>query len=225
MPHNNRSDDPMDSAFNASLAPRNYFGQVDIDTYYCVLEKGVGKVMFDANVHSLDQRRTSIEITVTPIPDMPRPDPLSRQMIAESREWVNIVLASLKELGVSSLRDLKGKWAKVTFVPTGRKWTTQDGEEREATTFKFLAVYDTEAAAAAAYAAEGNGTASEAEDEHPEDTSSGDKATAYEFLRVLVNQHKADPAMLATTIASIPAVSKWFTIDSPETQELLKKAS
>lgn len=220
-----RYDDPMDSAFNATLAPRSWFGQVDIDTYYCVLEKGVGKVVFDPQVHSADQRRTSIEITVTPIPDMSRPDPLSRQMIAESREWVNIVLPSLKALGLSSLRDLKGKWAKVTFVPTGRKWTTQDGEEREATTFKFLAVYDTEAATAAAYAAESNGTAAETKDEQPEAAdSNGDKATAYEFLRVLVNQHRENPDLLAATIAGIPVVSKWFTIDSPETQELLKKA-
>jgi hypothetical protein len=218
------SNDPMETASNATLAPRTYYGVVDVDAYFCVLVKGTGKVLWDANSHGIDERRTSIKLTITPIAESGRPDPMEREMIAESREWVQITWASLKALGVTSVRDIKGKYAKVTFAPTGRKWFTKEGEEREATTYKFLALYDSEDACRAAWGAEsgGNGTAAPAA---TPDSSSAEKATAYEFLRVLVNTHKNDRAALATTIASIPQISKWFTVDSPETVELLKKAS
>lgn len=220
------SNDPMETASNASLAPRTYYGQVDVDAYFCVLVKGTGKVLWDAGQHGIDERRTNVEITVTPIAESGRPDPMKREMIAESREWVQITWASLKALGVTSIRDLKGKWAKVQFAPTGRKWTTREGEEREATTFKFLGVYDTEDECRTAWNADnaGGGAAATTEEE-PATTNTAERATAYEFLKVLVNTHKSDRAMLATTIASIPQISKWFTVDSPETVELLKKAS
>ncbi len=216
------SNDPMETASNATLAPRTYYGQIDVDAYFCVLVKGTGKVLWDANQHGIDERRTSIKLTVTPIAESGRPDPMEREMIAESREWVQITWASLKALGVTSVRDIKGKFAQVQFAPTGRKWTTREGEEREATTFKFLALYDSEDACRAGWAADNAGGAPEPA---APDTGSAEKATAYEFLRVLVNTHKNDKAALATTIASIPQISKWFTVDSPETQELLKKAS
>lgn len=218
------SDDPMETASNATLAPRTYYGEVDVDAYFCVLVKGTGKVLWDSDQHSIDERRTSIKLTVTLIAESGRPDPMEREMIAESREWVQITWASLKALGVTSVRDIKGKFAKVQFAPTGRKWTTREGEEREATTFKFLALYDTEDECRAAWAADNAGANAPADTAAP-DTNSAEKATAYEFLRVLVNTHKDDRAALATTIASIPQISKWFTVDSPETQELLKKAS
>ena len=214
--------DPMDVASNATLAPRTYYGVVDVDAYFCVLVKGTGKVLWDSAQHGIDERRTSIKLTVTPIAESGRPEGMEREMIAESREWVQITWASLKALGVTSVRDIKGKYAKVQFAPTGRKWFTKEGEEREATTYKFLALYGTEDECRAGWAADNAGAAPEPA---APDTGSAEKATAYEFLRVLVNTHKNDKAALATTIASIPQISKWFTVDSPETQELLKKAS
>lgn len=219
------SDDPMETASNATLAPRTYYGEVDVDAYFCVLVKGTGKVLWDSDQHSIDERRTSIKLTVTPIAESGRPDPMEREMIAESREWVQITWASLKALGVTSVRDIKGKFAKVQFAPTGRKWTTREGEEREATTFKFLAVYGTEDECRDAWAADNAGAGAAPAEEDAPAAGSAERATAYEFLKVLVNTHRSDRAMLATTIASIPQISKWFTVDSPETVELLKKAS
>lgn len=220
------NNDPMETASNATLAPRTFYGVVDVDAYFCVLVKGTGKVLWDADQHSIDERRTNVEITVTPIAESGRPDPMKREMIAESREWVQITWASLKALGVTSIRDLKGKYAKVQFTPTGRKWTTREGEEREATTFKFLGVYETEDECRAAWAADNGGSNATAEAaDVPAATHGAERATAFEFLKVLVNTHKNDKAALATTIASIPQISKWFTVDSPETVELLKKAS
>ena len=220
------SNDPMETASNATLAPRTFYGVVDVDAYFCVLVKGTGKVLWDSDQHGVDERRTSIKLTVTPIAESGRPEPMEREMIAESREWVRITWASLKALGVTSVRNVKGKFAKVQFAPTGRKWTTREGEEREATTFKFLALYDTEDECRTAWAADNGGNSATPTTGTPVPvTGSAERATAYEFLRVLVNTHKDDKAALATTIASIPQISKWFTVDSPETQELLKKAS
>jgi hypothetical protein len=216
----------MDAAFNVSLAPHQFYGRADVDVFFCVLEKGTGRVLYDENVHSLDQRRTSIEMTVTALSNMPGSNPVSRQMIAESREWTQIVLPSLKSLGITSLRELKGKWVKVQLVPTGRKWVDREGQEREATTFRFLALYNSEDECRTAWLADTGkpDTAEEATSE-PAPANNTEKATAYEFLKVLVNTHHNDREKLATTIASIPQISKWFTIDSPETQDLLRTAN
>ena len=62
-------------------------------------------------------------------------------MIAESNEWAKIVKPSLRDLG-TDLRALNGKFVQAQLVPTGRGWVNQQGEKKENTTFKFLAVYD-----------------------------------------------------------------------------------
>lgn len=225
-------DDPFESAMNATLAPRAFYGQVTVDTWYCVLQKGVGKVLFDDTQHALDQRRTAIDITITALPELQRDRPVRREMIAESNEWVRIVLPSIKALGITSLSQLRDKWAKALSVPSGRKYTDKNtGEEREATTLKFLAVYNTEDECRAAMEAEragdtGNGTTpAPAPAATPAAAPSKDRDTALSFVKVLVNQYHRDPQALAAQIAGIPMIAKHFTIDSPEVQALIAEAA
>lgn len=227
--------DPFDSADSATIEPRTYYGQVDVDAWFCALVKGQGKVPYDAQVH--ERRSTAVKLTVAPIADMKLSFALEREMIAESREWAAIVLPSIKALGLASIRDLDGKWVAMQQVPSGRKYRNKSGEEKEATTFKFLAVYDSEAACIAAFRAARNGTPPA--DALPEDEipfmgdgngnghngqpapDSPERQTALAFLKVLVQQHGGNRDALATAIASMPMIAKHFTIDSPETQALL----
>jgi len=65
-----------------------------------VLERGIGKVEFDPQMHSQDQRRTAIDITVRPLVEMGLTFDLTRNMIAESREWASFVLPSIRDLGI-----------------------------------------------------------------------------------------------------------------------------
>lgn len=232
-PHPQNEPDPFDSADSATIEPRTYYGQVDVDAWFCALVKGQGKVPYDSAVH--ERRSTAVKLTVAPIPDMKLTFALEREMIAESREWAAIVLPSIKALGLASVRDLDGKWVAMTQVPTGRKYRNRNGEEKDATTFKFLSLYDSEAACIAAFNGARNGTPPA--DALPEDEmpfmgdgnghngqpapDSPERQTALAFLKVLVQQHGADTAALGAAIASMPMIAKHFTIDSPETQALL----
>ena len=150
-------DDPFESAGKATLAPRSYYGEVQIDCYYCILEKGKGKLVFDAQQHSTDQRRTAIKISLLPLAEQNVQFALERDTVAESREWAGIIWPSAKALGLSNPRELNGKWAKMQQVPSGRTYRNAKGEEKEATTFKFLALYGSEAECRAAYMADGGG--------------------------------------------------------------------
>lgn len=147
-------DDPFDTASKATLAPRGYYGRIQIDAWHCVLVKGQGKVAFDPQLHSVDDRRTAITISLLPLAEQNVRFELARDTIAESREWAGIVWPSLKELGLTSAREADGKWAKMQQVGTGRKYRSKSGEEKESTTFKFLALYADEAACRAAYFAD-----------------------------------------------------------------------
>ncbi len=147
--------DIWDALENAQAPQSVMFGQVEFDIWPCVLVKGQGKVLFDPAVHDVSQRRISVGITLTLLPDRNGVSrTIERKMIAESAEWARIVLPSINALGLGRPRELNGKWVKATLVPTGRKYTThgETGAEitRDATTFKFLAFYDSEAECKAA---------------------------------------------------------------------------
>jgi len=233
--------DPWDVASTATVAPRSYYGQLRLDMWFCVLQKGVGKVPFDDGQHSPDDRRTSVDIHLIPIAEQNVAFELKREPIAESREWAGIVLPSLQQAAVDAgmisdpkeidLRKMNGAWVKAEFVGTGRKYRGRDGTERESTTFKFLAVYADEAACRAAYAAD-TGRLLDDDDAFDALPAAGggngntkERETALQFVKVLVQQHKGDRAVVAEQIAAMPMLSKWFTIDSPEVVQLLQEAA
>jgi len=148
------TNDPYESANEATVRPRDYYGQLHIDAWFCILVKGTGKVLFDPQAHNVDQRCTAIAMSMIPLSDMNITFKLEREMIAEGREWAGIVLPSIKAAGVASVKSASGKFAKLQQVPTGRKYRANSGEEREATTFKVLAIYESEEACRQAYYAD-----------------------------------------------------------------------
>lgn len=217
--------DPFQSATEATVPSATYYAQIQCDAWFCVLVKGQGKVVFDPQQHPIEQRRTAINLSLAPITEQQVQFPLVREMIAESVEWAKIVWPSARALGVTSARELHGKWAKVEIVGTGRKYTNKQGEEKEGTTFKFVALYPDENAARAAYQA--GGQASEATPTQPAAPAAGsngnskERETALAFLKVLVPQWGLDLDKVAAGIANNPVIARHFTAQSPEVIQLM----
>lgn len=229
-------DDPFDTASKATLAPRSYYGQIQIDAWHCVLVKGSGKVPFDAAQHNVDDRRTAITISLLPIPEQNIQFELARDTIAESREWAGIIWPSLKALGLTSAREAQGKWAKMQQVGTGRMYRNAKGEEKEATTFKFLALYPDETACRAAYLAEtgkgGNGNGQSAPTPATATPSNGNGANgngqalkvAIPFIQALAKLNGFDLEKTKAACRSQDIITKAIDVDSPEFAQIVAEA-
>lgn len=234
--------DPWDAAENPKelVYASEYWGQVEAMSWNCVLEKGVGKLPFDAQIHSADQRRTAIDLLVHPLGEMKLTFDVSRGIVAESHEWAGIILPSLRDVGLSP-RELDGKWVKVVRVPLtdrmGNPTTYVDkrsGQVKEQTTIKFVAVFADEAACQADYLAQsGNPDTAPAQVAQAANGngSNPERNTALQFLKVYVQnavRGQTDLAIiretLALNIAQQPLISKYFTVDSPEATDLIMQA-
>lgn len=226
--------DPYESATSAILRPRDYYGQLHIDAWFCILVKGTGKVLFDPQQHNPDQRCTAINMSMVPLPEMKITFKLEREMIAESREWAGVVLPSIKAAGVASVRDLTGRFAKMQQVPSGRTYRKKDtdgkatGDEREATTFKVLAIYDSEAACRQAYYAE-TGKAPEADEPIPgfDDAPAkpaGQITAARQFIGVFAKQKGYDLEATRALCRQQPVITKAIDVDSDEFVAIVAEA-
>lgn len=230
--------DPWDSAEQAKEPQYSniVWGQCEAKSWWCVLEKGIGKIEYDPQMHSPDQRRTAIDIIIHPLADMGLTFDLARNMIAESREWAAIVLPSIRDLGVSP-KQLNEAWVKVQTVPLTDKsgnvvtYTDSNGVIKEKTTLKFLAIFEDENACRADYLTN-SGKAPQQDTQYAGGNSNGngnkERETALKFLRVYVQnacRGQSDLNViretLALNIAQQPLISKYFTVDSPETIELI----
>ncbi len=226
--------DPLDALDNPEIRTPEYFGQLHLETWFCVLEKGIGKRDFDPARDAIENRRTAVKLALVPLPEHQSKYDVLRDLIVESKEWAGMVLPSIKALGITA-RELDQKWVKIGFQPTGRTYTKVDGVTgetvtKDATTFKFLALYPNEEACRAAYQAErGNGhSGTPAPAATPAPNGNGhasaldaEKATALKFVKALVGQCNGDPATLAPKMASMPMIAKHFTPDSPEVVNLI----
>jgi len=227
------AEDPQEIKYS-----NEYFGQVGLDVWFCVLEKGVGKVPFSEQEHSIDKRLTAITMGIIPVPASGLAFSVDRDYIAEFREWNAITLPSIKRLGVS-IRELDGKFAHVKLTETGETYTNSQGETKEKTAFEFLAIYDTLEACEAAYTAKrGSGAQPTASQTAPRATTAAtagngnkDRDAALKFLEVAVKStckgmtdlEQAREAV-AAQIAKMPLINKHFTVDSPETMNFMAEA-
>jgi len=234
--------DPWDTAEQAREPQFSniIWGKCEARSWWCVLEKGVGKVEFDPQMHNPDLRRTAIDIIIRPLAEMGLTFDLTRNMIAESREWAGIVLPSIRDLGISP-KQLNGSWVKVQTVTLTDKagnpvtYTDGNGVIKEKTTLKFLAIFEDENACRADYLA--NSGKAHQQDTQYSGAANGngsgtakERETALKFLKVYVEnacrgQRDLDVIRktLALNIAQQPLISKYFTVDSPEVIEMIAK--
>lgn len=223
--------DPMAAAVQDAESAANYFGKLEIDAQFVVLKKGQQKTTWFEGMDT-DGRTTEVTIRLNPLDITGLTRMVERQVISNSGEWSRIVWPSLRDLGIKALGELRGKYAHVAMVPNGREWTNREGQKVTGSTFKFIALYDLESDCIKAWEAQfggsqahtstsnGNGAAAPAVNPINE----AEKAVAAQFLPALVKGANGDLTALATILASMTPVNKYFTVDSPEVQQLLKAA-
>jgi hypothetical protein len=237
--------DPFDAAANPQIAANEYFGKVEINAYFCVLEKGVGKVEFTEAVHDVKDRRTAIDLEIIPIEEYGASYTIKRNILDISRDWQEITLPSLRDLGLIDLRALNGMWAKVGFENTGRSYTNKNGTSVDATCFKFLVLYQNEQDCRNAYIAEygvgtkgngngnGNGPQATTSVQKPAVTppATNPKDTALKFAKAIVDSTVAGKtnldeitAALAVKLAEFPIVGNVLSVDSPEINQMILEA-
>jgi hypothetical protein len=231
------TDDPWDTSENPQMRQFEYWGEVHIDMYYAILQKGVGKVPYDPAQHSIDKRVTAIEIAIVPIAEQNITDSINRGMIAESHEWAGIVLPSIKALGIS-VRELAGRYVRVRQKPTGQTYVNAKGETKDRTTFEFIGLFKDRNACVADYLTRGapSNTPTNTQysgvnvSEEPTAANPGikERDTALQFLKVVVEnavRGQTDLKVIRDTIslnvANMPLINKYFTVDSPETMQMI----
>lgn len=238
LPTETEEFDPYASASDPVVQNFDLFGQVEINAWACALVKGAGKMPFDSN--NPDHKRfTAIDVFIQPLLeiDVKYPKSLECHWIAEFPEWSKITLPSIKAAGITNVREINGKWTRVARVPNGKKYPAKDtngnltGEMKDETTFKFIALYDTEDACRAAYLANG-GTPGNGHTPATVTTSDDtEKVTNLAFLKVIVSnaaRGKTDLGeakdAVGVALLQYPTVAKYFTVDSDETLALINEA-
>jgi len=224
------SKDPWDVANEASLGPKIYFGQVFALSDFVYISKGEPKVLFDEGRHPADKKFTQIKIDGVCHRADGSEYTINREMIAEfGREWAGIVLPSLKVAGVHP-RDLDERWASWEMVNTGRSYhSNTTGEEVQATTFKFRAIYDSEEECRAAEAAHyRRGIEDEEtplpmpEAEAPKPGGDGaERANLAKFLPLLWTQAGQDVIKFGELLQANDSLAKHFDLNSPEVLDLV----
>lgn len=146
----------------------HFFGQIELDMYDAVLLKGQGRVPYDATNPEHQQQRVNVAIEMSLHCETKdgRVFSVKRSMLAEDRrqpDWVKITLPSLQRLKVSDIADVHRKWAHIEVVKSG-SYVDKQGETKDRTAMRVLALFDTEEAMLAArdafYERNGNGTTS-----------------------------------------------------------------
>ena len=229
---------PWDVANNPPEQTQEYFGEASLNAWFCMLAEGMGKIPYDER--TLDpktgkpvRRYTAIDLELVPLAESGLAFEVKRSMLAEFGEWKDTTWPSLRDLGVLDAATINGKFAKIAMVGTGRKYTSRNGEEREATAIKFLAVYADRQQCVDAWRAETGAPATPspapAQSANGNGNGTVEKITALKFAKVYVqNAARAtgkDPEkmreVLMKQLADQPLISKHFTVDSQEIVDLI----
>jgi hypothetical protein len=227
--------DPMDSAVKDAESAAQFFGKLDISAQFVILRKGQQKTTWHEGM-DMDGRTTEVSIRLNPLDCTGMTRMIERQVISNSGEWSKTVWPSLRDLGVKALKEIHGKWAHVAMVPNGRSWANKEGQTVTGSTFRFIKLFDLKSDAVKEWEAQfggsqahtpsgngtnGNGAASQAVSQ----ANDAEKAVAAQFLPALVKGAKGDLVELSKTLASMSPVNRYFDINSPEVQQLLKVAA
>lgn len=210
-------------------AERTVFGQITVvDRWFCVLEKGVGKRLYDSTRDGLDQRRVAIKLQVT----APKRDggtyTIDREMVDFSDEWKKFTLPSIQKLNVP-IQQLLGSYCRMTLKKSGSY--VKNGETKELTAIVFDELYPDEAtcqtAAAALFNRPANGNAQAPATQPvqaPQASSQPENAAERQFaastLPMLWDGCGKNRAKFLATLAASPVMNKYFTEQSPEVQSL-----
>ncbi len=232
---NQTYNDPFEAAANAELPQMSgtYFGKVEITADFVVLEKGIGKRPFEPQSDKEQDKRTNMGLAIYLLPEMGLRFDIDRQVLAESKTWIEITWASLKELGLTSPRDIYGRYVAATLEPTGRKFKSKnDNEEKNETAIKFLALYANEDECRKAFLEQKNGGSSTppapTEQSKPSAPVNNQQAVALQFARTVVKkamEGKTKPdeiiSAVGMALANNATLKDFFTAESPQIQQMI----
>lgn len=235
--------DLFDEASNPPEKTYDLFGKVEVKVWECAFEKGTkGGVAYDPARHQ--KRHLMVDIYIQPLAeiDVKYPKLLEFHDVTWSKPYAGIVWPSIKALGINNLREINGRWARVTHVPDGGSYQRKDASGNlmvkpdgspdmvETTTFKFVTFFENEDACRAAYiaaggksadsnGANGNGHANAAED--------AERVQARNIMTVVINNVAPGKTTFAEVQEAIkahafyPHISKYYPVDSVETMTLI----
>ena len=226
--------DALDDATNAELPPSEYYGEIQIDAWSCVLTKGVGKEIFDGQIHNESQKRTAVDIILRPLSESNLDFSIDRNLIAQSAAWTKITWPSAQEHGITNARELKGKFVKAGLVPTGRTWDKKDengiptGEKGTETTLKFLKIYADQTECVAEYIEKFGDRRENAQESAVAKAPASPRDTALTFAKaVITNAYREDPdnvnVLVAAKFAEMPMINEHLTVNDPDVVALIAK--
>lgn len=222
-------DDPMAAAMNATKqqqGDRAYFGEViTVDSWFCVLQKGVGKRPWDATRDDAKSRRIVIKLEIQPLRGQYT---ISQETLTFENTWLDFTMPSLQKLS-ADLHALRGKFAQVKRVPTGEQYKNKAGELKDRTALEFVAIYDTletcQDAADAFFGEKGAANAPYAgmpSADLPADLGMPpEQQFALNALPALWKASGNDKAKLAKLISENPLISRYYPADHAVVQNMI----
>lgn len=125
------------------------WGECILDMYEAVWNKDARQwERFDASIHQPSERVVRAEIAIIPLDEMnARFNTEAKFSVTgySNREWAAVTLPSIKATN-TNLRDLNGKFVKITRKPNGKFYDKKvngqpTGEKKELTDFLFMKVF------------------------------------------------------------------------------------
>jgi len=208
------------------------WGQAFVAVWKAALVKGKGKVPFDPTVHT--SMVYSIDLSIVPITEQ-NAKHVERSLIQNSKEW-EMIQKSIKDLGAAP-SEIDQKYVRIAFEPTGKTYTNTNGDTKNETFVKFLKVFKSEAECIADYGATTMGDVPVTVTEPQEIASGVPAAGAKEFeaakklleaslrgvVKVVSTPEEAK-ALALVKIKASPVMSRFFTEDSPELDDMIAAA-
>ena len=207
------------------------WGQAFVAVWKAALVKGEGKVPFDPTAHK--SMVYAIDLSIVPITEQ-NAKHVERSLIQNSKEW-EMIQKSIKDLGAAP-SEIDQKYVRIAFEPTGETYNNANGETKNKTFIKFLKVFKSETECVADYGATTMGDTVTVTE--PQEIASGVPAAgAKEFeaakklleasLRGVVKVVSTPEEAKALTLVKIkasPVMSRFFTEDSPELDDMIAAA-
>lgn len=207
------------------------WGQAFASVWKAALVKGVGKVPFDPNNKDHKNAVYAIDISVVPILEQ-NAKLAERHLIQTSKEW-ELTQKSIKDLGVAP-SEIDQKYVKISYEETGDTFTNSNGDTKNKTFLKFAKVFKDEAECIADYGAT---TMGDVPVTVTDDNAGVPAAGAKEFeaakklleasirgVTKVVSTIEEAKALTLVKIMASPVMSRFFTEDSPELDDMIAAA-
>jgi hypothetical protein len=119
-----KANDPQEMVFQ-------YWGELHLRPWECVLVKKVGKVPYDPVVHKGQRTSIAVEMNIIPIPENAVSFPIEREPVDFSKEY-KMFLQSVWDAGVDHVARANSQWVRASYKETGETYK-KDGEIKQKT--------------------------------------------------------------------------------------------